>query len=110
MSSAQAMKQHIAKVDQIALAPLRRITAAMPKDFRGYAYAEWRKRKVEVESEVEAKLTAYGAHVAIGAGGAAFTLGGIRARSTMGLQSAIRNWRARAERRVEDAREWGVRP
>ena len=102
--TAKEMWGHVSMVDRIALAPFRRIGNAMPKDYRGHVLDQWIKRQHEVEAEVEANLIARGARIVRDGHGVRFTLGAMEARSTMGLQSAIRNWRNRAVLFVETVR------
>lgn len=100
----EKLAQAISNVDHLALAPLKRIQAAMPKDFYGAAYVEWRARKTEVFQQVETNLKSIGARISFTGDSTRFSLSGIASSSTMGLIGAITNWRGRAAEQLKAGR------
>lgn len=91
-----------------AFAPLARVYASEPKDYRGSAYGVWRRRCLEVTDQVVAALTTHGG-ATINAGTGDVTrirLAGITSSSTQGLNGALRNWKTAAEKRLKALRSF----
>ncbi|MBD3728740.1 MAG: hypothetical protein IE933_03460 [Sphingomonadales bacterium] len=94
------LRAAIRVVERLALAPFTRIRHAMPKSYFGPAYDRWLRRQREVTGEVAKALSAEGVFIGETRDLVTVAYCGIRASSTTGLQGALRNWKAAAEKRL----------
>lgn len=92
-------------IERKAIAPLKRVMAARPKDFSHTNHAAWADRLREVEAQAAQALGAIGAEVAWGSGHGKIELLGITARSGSSLLAACENWRGRAKARRDGERK-----
>ncbi|MGB3167123.1 MAG: hypothetical protein WBA68_10155 [Alteraurantiacibacter sp.] len=90
------LQSHIVFVSNQCLAPFARLRGAMPKSYFGKPYENWLKNQRDVTATVTHRLREIGATVRESSVGVEIVLGGIKARSTMGLSGALMNWRDRA--------------
>lgn len=88
-------------IERKAIAPLKRVMAARPKDFSHTNHAAWADRLREVETQAARALGAIGAEVAWGTGHGKIGLLGITARSGSGLLAALERWRGHAKIKLE---------
>ena len=97
------LKDALRLVETLALAPLARSETTRPKSHfgSGGAYTKWASADREVQRYVISKLQEHGAHIGLG-DGARIRFAGVTGSSTMGLRSALRNWKAGVERRLAD--------
>lgn len=100
--TAPTLKEALAHVERLGLAPLARIDNTQPKSTAGWS--EWHRRRREVEAEAAAKLTVHGAAVSLDTSPVRIRFAGVSASSTMGLGQALRNWKTAAEKGLK---HWG---
>jgi len=101
--SAPDLKQALRAVEALGLAPLARVYNTQPKSYFGsaQAYTKWTVRLREAEALAVMQLSARGASIVEVSGATRVRLAGVAASSTAGLQAALRNWKAGAEKRLK---------
>lgn len=102
--TAPTLKEAIRLVETLGLAPLARAANTKPKTYLGDGYRRWMARRHELAAIAAEKLREHGASVTLDRDPVRVRFAGITASSTQGLQQALKNWKAAAEKRLKGVR------